>query len=200
MTDSLRQRLVRLVPPYLPAPVAEFYDAARAEAERLGDERALEQGSSARSLAWLLRLARGRRQVVEIGTSAGWAAIALALADPERHVTSLDPFPHPQRDRYRQLVPVDVRKRTEFVRRDGRERPPPGQPPVDFLFIDEAHEREGVVACFLAWRPALAPGAVVVFHDYDESWPGVIEAVEELGLEGRVRGKSFVWSAPEAGP
>jgi predicted O-methyltransferase YrrM len=179
----------------LPKPAANFYRAALAEATRIDDQRALEQASSRRSLATLLRLARGHKQIAEIGTSAGWAALALALAEDERRVVSLDPFPHPERERYSALVPPDVRSRVEFLERYGEQGPPPGQAPVDFLFIDEAHEQAGVVACFRAWRQALAPEALVVFHDYDPSWPGVA-AVDELRLSGRVRAKSFIWRAP----
>ena len=36
--------------------------------------------------------------------------------------------------------------------------------------------------------------ATVVFHDYDDpSYPGVAEAVAELGLEGRRVARMFVW-------
>jgi hypothetical protein len=62
------------------------------------------------------------------------------------------------------------------------------------LFIDSEHEREPVLAAFAAWRDALAPGAVVVFHDYGHpQYPGVREAVRELGLQGSERGGLFVW-------
>lgn len=162
-------------------------------AEELGDDRALAEASSDTSLAWLLKFARGRKRVAEIGTSAGWAAVALALADPERDVLSVDPFPHPRRDRYVDLAP-ETRGRIEFMQRRGEQGPPPGRR-FDFLFIDDAHVREEVVATFRAWRPALIRGAVVVFHDYHPTWPGVIEAVDELGLKGRLRGTSYMWRA-----
>jgi predicted O-methyltransferase YrrM len=193
---ALRARLARTLGLLLlPRPVARFYAAALRNAELVGDERALEQGSTPISLMWLLRFARGRRQVVEIGTSAGWAALALALADPRRHVVSVDPFPHPHRERYAALVPPETRERVEFIDAYGEAGPPAGLE-ADFLFIDEAHEHAGVVACFRAWRAALVPGALVVFHDYDPSWPGVVSAVDELGLRGRIRASSFIWRAP----
>ena len=57
------------------------------------------------------------------------------------------------------------------------------------LFIDSSHEREPTVLEFTAWRPRLAPGAVVVFDDHGHpDWPGVAEAVGDLGLAGEVRG------------
>jgi cephalosporin hydroxylase len=35
----------------------------------------------------------------------------------------------------------------------------------DFIFIDAAHETEAVLADYAAWRPALAEGGVMGFHD-----------------------------------
>jgi hypothetical protein len=65
------------------------------------------------------------------------------------------------------------------------------------LFIDFSHEREPTITAFRAWRDALAPGAVVVFHDHgNPDHPGVRQAVAELGLSGRESGSLFVWRAP----
>jgi len=45
-----------------------------------------------------------------------------------------------------------------------------------------------------AWRPALAPDAVVAFDDYDHpDYPGVREAIEQLGLPGERAGTLFVY-------
>jgi hypothetical protein len=65
------------------------------------------------------------------------------------------------------------------------------------LFIDSTHEREGTLTEFRAWRERLAPGAVVAFHDYGHpEFPGVAQAVAELGLDGEVHGGLFVWFSP----
>jgi predicted O-methyltransferase YrrM len=142
--------------------------------------------SSAASLARLLHCARGRRTVAEIGTGPGWTAMSLALADERRRVFTVDPFPHPTLERYAALVPASVMRRVEFSVARGEAGPPSGHK-VDFLFVDEAHQHDSVIACFQAWQPALLPGAVVVFHDYHPTWPGVVSAVKELGLDGRAR-------------
>ena len=58
--------------------------------------------------------------------------------------------------------------------------------------LDGDHSREGTIAAFEAWRPVLAPGAVVAFHDYgDPHHLGVTEAIVELGLHGDVHGSLF---------
>src|SRR5664279_2246406 len=54
-----------------------------------------------------------------------------------------------------------------------------------------------VLAAFRTWREALAPDAVAVFHDYTHpDYPGVREAVIELGLAGEEIGGVFVWRRP----
>lgn len=48
---------------------------------------------------------------------------------------------------------------------------------VDLVFIDAAHDYENVKADIEAWRPKCN---VLSGHDYDEKFPGVIRAVDEL--------------------
>jgi predicted O-methyltransferase YrrM len=96
------------------------------------------------------------------------------------------------------LVPAGVRKRVEFVDALGIDGAKLFSGTADLVFIDGSHEREATIAHMQAWRPRLAPGGVVVFHDYEnEVWPGVADAIRELGLTGETPGGSlFVWRAP----
>jgi predicted O-methyltransferase YrrM len=76
----------------------------------------------------------------------------------------------------------------------GEEGPRPGAPPAGLVFVDSSHERAETLASFRAWEPALAPGGAIAFHDYCEpGYPGVSEAIGELGLDGEVHGSLFVW-------
>jgi predicted O-methyltransferase YrrM len=71
---------------------------------------------------------------------------------------------------------------------------PRDPPPVDAVFIDSSHEYHETVSTFRSWEPAVAPGGVIAFHDWqDDAYPGVTEAVRALGLEGEARGHLFVW-------
>jgi predicted O-methyltransferase YrrM len=146
----------------MPLRVRLFLWRARRTARRLGHRWALESATRRGDLGLLLRLARGRRNVVELGTGPGWTAIALALADRERRVTTYDPVVHDHRDRYVSLAP-SATARIEFVPAEGVEA---RDQAVELLFIDSTHQRDPTLNEFRAWRPRLAPGAIVAFHDY----------------------------------
>jgi hypothetical protein len=189
------ERSLRVLPPA----VRRFYRRAHARARREGDTFSLDSVSRPGNLATLLELARGRRTVVELGTGTAWATAALVVDDDARHVLSFDPIVRPERERYLALLDDRQRARLELVAAPGAEGPARADG-VELLFIDSSHERGPTVDEFRAWHPRLAPGAVVVFDDHGHpDWPGVAEAVAELGLAGEVRGGLFVWRAPGGG-
>lgn len=51
---------------------------------------------------------------------------------------------------------------------------------IDVLFIDGDHSYEGCKADIEAWYPYVKKGGVMLFHDCDESSPGVVQAVAEF--------------------
>jgi predicted O-methyltransferase YrrM len=193
VTARLRRNAVLL---RLPPRVARFYSRARRTAAREDDEWSLRSATGPESLARILRLARGRKRVVEVGTGTAWTTVALLIADRERHVLSFDPRVWPQRDRYLELAGAGVTARLELVQAGGEQGP--GERPwrPDMLFIDGSHDRDLTVATFEAWRPSLADGAIVAFHDFENpEYPGVTEAIGALGLDGEADGDVFVWNA-----
>jgi hypothetical protein len=196
---AVRQRAAAIVRqvaalPRLPPRVALFYLRAFWTAISRGDRWSLYVAMRPRELAEVLTLALGRFTVVEVGTGTAWTAIALALAEPGRRVTSYDIIIRPERHLYLGLVGEDVRSRLDLLDRN-RARPEAGPARPDMVFIDSSHEREETVATFREWEPRLVAGGVVGFHDYlNPFFPGIAEAVEELGLEGKLVGDMFVWS------
>ena len=163
-------------------------------AARLGDDFALVSSTRPPDVAELLRLGRGRRSVVELGTATGWTAGALLLADPARHLTSYDPVEREHREDYLALLPRSARERLELVRAPGHQARGDG---VELVFVDSSHDRDATVAEFRAWQSRLAPGGLVVLHDYaNPAYPGVAQAVRELGLEGRQHAGLWLWTAP----
>jgi predicted O-methyltransferase YrrM len=179
----------------LPPRVAWFQARARALAHRDGDRFSLTSVTRPRDLRTLLSAADGRAHVVELGTATGWTAISLALAQPGRRVTTFDIVRRPEPARYLRLAGADARERIELLTAAGADGPR-DERPVDLLYIDSSHERQATVEEVRAWRPVLAPGAAIVFDDYDHpDYPGVREAVRELELGGRVAGTLFVAAA-----
>lgn len=182
----------------LPPRVAGFYVRAWLTALRAGDRFTLDSATRPADVSRLLALARGHATTVELGTGTAWTTIALALADPARRVVSYDPEVRSQRERYLRLVASADRARIE-LRAGSAEDVQPAAESVGFLFIDCSHDRETTAAAFTAWRPAMAPGGVVVFHDYDHPrYPGVREAVEQLGLRGTSSRGVFIWRVQPA--
>jgi len=51
---------------------------------------------------------------------------------------------------------------------------------LSLIFIDGDHTYEGCKANIESWVPFLKSGGDMLFHDYDISSPGVIQAVDEL--------------------
>ncbi len=179
----------------LPRRVALFDWRAHRLASQIGDEFSLVSATRPPDLALLLSLARGRRRVVELGTGTGWTALALALHDPRREVITYDPVYRAERERYLELVDPGVRDRVTFVQAPGASGPL-DEREIDLLYVDSAHGRRETVEEFHAWQPTLAPGALVILDDFTHpDFPGVREAVQELGLSGRQRGTLFVHGA-----
>jgi predicted O-methyltransferase YrrM len=178
----------------LPPRAALFQARAMLRAGRLGDDWALQSSTRPADVAELLRLGRGRRTAVELGTATGWTAGALLLAEPERRLASYDPVVREHRDAYLALLPQAARDRLQLVPAPGHEAQGEG---VDLLFVDSSHDRDATVAELRAWQPRLAPGALVVLHDYgNPAYPGVAEAVAELALDGRPHAGLYLWESP----
>jgi predicted O-methyltransferase YrrM len=180
----------------LPRAVAAFWVRAMRRAQAAGDTWSIDVACRPAELRVLLQAIGSAPRVAEIGTAAAWTTACIALARPGREVHSWDVEAHPERDRYLALLAPADRARVHLHDRPGG-LGPDDPPPVDAVFIDSSHEREETVATFRTWEPALSPGGVVAFHDWDDdAYPGVTEAVRELGLRGEARGHLYVWRKP----
>ena len=177
----------------LPRPVASFWVRALRRAKASDDTWSIDVACRPAELLVLLDALGDARRVAEVGTAAAWTTACITLARPDREVHSWDVEAHPERERYLALLAPTDRARVHLHDRPGG-RGPADPPPVDAVFIDSSHEREETMATFRTWEPALSPGGVVAFHDWeDDAYPGVTEAVRELGLLGEARGHLFVW-------
>jgi hypothetical protein len=122
--------------------------------------------------------------------------VVLALGDRRRHVVTYDPVVRAERSDYLGMVGRSVRDRIELREQADVSGPRPGEV-AELLFVDSSHDLESVAAAFTAWRDCLVSEAVVAFHDYGHpAYPGVRQAVRQLGLSGEERGSLFLWRAP----
>lgn len=64
---------------------------------------------------------------------------------------------------------------------------------IRFLFIDGDHTYEGVKKDIELFFPKLLKGAIVVFDDYFEGFPGLVKAVEECVIEKNLYSKIFYY-------
>ncbi|MEP6978126.1 MAG: class I SAM-dependent methyltransferase [Thermoleophilia bacterium] len=146
-------------------------------------------------LSRLLALARGREQIVELGTATGWTAYSLALANRRARVKTYDLTVWPGRDRYRPLVPASALERVELVLRRGEDGP---EEPMscDLLLIDANHWHPAVREMFEAWYGSVVPGGLVVFDDVAPEFPDVARTIADLGLSGERLGRLFVHEKP----
>jgi predicted O-methyltransferase YrrM len=177
----------------LPIAVATFWARAMRRAQACDDTWSIDVACRPAELRVLLGALGDAPRVAEVGTAAAWTTACLALARPGREVHSWDVEAHPERDRYLALLDARDRARVHLHDRPGG-LGPAHPPPVDAVFIDSSHERGETIATFRTWEPVLSPGGVIAFHDYDdEDYPGVTEAVRELGLQGEARGHLYVW-------
>ena len=180
----------------LPRPVARFWLRALRRARKERDTWSIDVACRPAEMRVLLDALAAAPRVAEIGTAAAWTTCCLALARPGREVHTWDVEAHPERERYLALLGPADRARVHLHDRPGG-LGPADPPPVDAVFIDSSHELDETVATFRTWQPVVAPGGVIAFHDYDDdAYPGVTQAVRELGLQGEARGHLFVWRKP----
>lgn len=129
----------------------------------------------------LWHLAAGRR-VVEIGS--GSALATICMAQSAEHVDACSWWDSEDGGdsvlflenvrRYGMEHLVDAITPRESLRAES----------YDLAFIDGSHEMDAVKADIARCLPALKPGGLLVFHDYGDHAPGVMEAVNELLVSG----------------
>jgi len=129
--------------------------------------------------AVLLSAAHGARRVVEIGVYEGSSAVALCGAlGPQAELHLIDPFGHHPDALPRGWGATEWATRRvvdHAARRDGprvvwhialsHDAAARFDGPVDLVFIDGDHSEAGVLGDWNDWRPFVAPGGRVVFHD-----------------------------------
>jgi predicted O-methyltransferase YrrM len=148
----------------------------------------------------------GYRTLAEIGTEAGRYAEEICKANPEAHLTCVDPWlaydryaDHVSQDRLDHFYEVAQHRlekyNTTLIRETSLEavhRFKSGH--FDAVFIDGNHHFDFVVQDIIAWAPKVRRGGMVAGHDYkpegSERTPipfGVIEAVNAYTAAHKIK-------------
>lgn len=111
--------------------------------------------------------ARARRGIVEIGRFRGGSTLALALANGESPIVSIDIAPVDDERLRIVLDEHEVGRNVHLLIGDSRngQFAEAGTDSYDLLFVDGDHSYEGCLADLERWWPGLAVGGSVLLHD-----------------------------------
>jgi len=151
----------------------------------------------------LLRWARGRRQVVEIGVAEGASACALREAmSPDGALYLIDPF-HLSRMRsinaLRRAAHSAVGRhgtcKVAWIEDFSQRVAADWSQPIDLLFVDGDHDEAAVLRDWSDWSPHITPRGVALFHDsrvFEKGWTteeyGPVRVVNRLFRLGGAAG------------
>jgi len=182
------------------APFLDIYPNADGVGVALGDVAYRRSNANAFEIYCLSCIARLKdaRRIFEIGTFDGATTLQLARTCPQSQVFTLDlppDFPadfraSPVKDEVENVQSGGVGRRfagapeaARIVQLYGDSRRfdyTPWQGTIDLVFVDACHEYEFALADSHTALKLLAPHGVVVWHDYEPGWPGVVRAVDSL--------------------
>lgn len=115
---------------------------------------------------------------LEIGVHKGRSLwVAKQIADPSVEIWGIDVVDDPK-------IPG-----TNFIQADSQTYKWDRE--IDLLFIDADHSYPGCAADIAAYAPHVKPGGTILFHDCDDSGPGVEKAVKEFAAKNKLKVKIF---------
>lgn len=142
---------------------------------------------------WLFNRVRSLPEtaaIVEIGSFKGrsTASLASACRGTQRRVIAIDLFDgsqRPSRQEYFDEFKANIKRcgLEAFVtpiRGDSAVIGQTWRNPIDFIFIDGAHDYAGVRADFENFFPHVVPGGTLAFHDVHPNWPDVVRVWQEV--------------------
>ena len=158
-----------------------------------------------------LVLQHGWRRGVEVGVKDGPTFLHLLGHCPLLHLTGVDLFePRPgiereggesfleanlpwHEKRLRQVVATKHADHAAIIKGDSVTVAATfADASLDFAFIDADHREAAVRADILAWRPKIKPGGMLLGHDAQPKFPGVLAAINAL-CPGWVKYADSVW-------
>ncbi len=120
----------------------------------------------------LMRYARGRRHIVELGVMHGaTTALLRSVMATDGTVTGIDPHPPGrlgvsfERLTARREIARHPRGRAVLIRKSSDEAAAAWATPVDFLFVDADHSWAGIERDWREWVPHVVAGGIIALHD-----------------------------------
>jgi len=162
----------------------------------------------------LAHLAAGRKRLLEIGSGSGGSMLSLAFGSGTGHVTCIDPFvPYDEHTaggivhdvkeghlgHFQKALDVfDLHNRVTLIRKASAdaaaEIPDASQ---GLVLIDGNHSEWAAALDMRLYWPKVAPGGIMLLHDYTTRFPGVPAAVKSWehlnGLAGTVWQATSLW-------
>jgi predicted O-methyltransferase YrrM len=143
----------------------------------------------------LIKWAKGRKSIVEIGVAEGASALALRKGmDSSGTLYLIDPFHlsrFPLLNAMKRLAKRTVnyvkKGKVVWIEKFSFEAVKDWKIPIDLLFIDGDHSYEGVLRDWEDWSPFVVVGGIVIFHDarvFPNGWvkpnDGPVRVVNQL--------------------
>lgn len=133
---------------------------------------------------------------VEVGTYYGrstYAASTFLDKDVKMFaIDKTDPGEYPEhKSRKKFWRDTGLDKRVKYICKPSVEAAKDWKLTINMIFIDADHSYEGVKSDVEAWYPHLKSGALIFFHDADDSSPGVAKLVKELGKNKRFKDLTY---------
>ena len=115
---------------------------------------------------------------LEIGVDRGKSLLTAFLAAPEGvNVIGIDICDTDERREAFRLLGLE--NYISFIHGESSQVAKYWQTPIDVLFIDGNHSYEYVLSDIKNWGKFVVKGGAILFHDCDESSPGVVQATNE---------------------
>lgn len=167
-------------------------------------------------LEWLAKEASLRRIIVEVGSWKGRSTKALAMATPGV-IYAIDHWLGSENERvdgHKEAVMIGQKEMINTFKKNlepefsiGKVVPlvcdssngpklmqAVGIRSIGMVFIDGNHTYESVKKDISSWKELVPSGGLICGHDYHESWPGVIKAVNEaFGGRHSIAKNTTIW-------
>jgi predicted O-methyltransferase YrrM len=150
----------------------------------------------------LARKIKSPGAIVELGAFCGLSTVFLGLAAKETNekVISIDTFESTGmaeslstfEEYLCNLIKADVIENVLPLRGKFHDVVKHWLSPIKLLFIDGSHDYDSVKEDFLAWSPFVVEGGCIMIHDFNSTFPGVVQLIREIADYAKPEYRNFI--------